>query len=1470
MFFLRITSSFLVIFFILLPVTYIFSQQTVQGKQAAVFEGPDQKAMYLKLIAGDYTIGRAPERYRYRGSDDVIILMENFFIDNSPGNPALPYQAYRIALPPDAVTRSLKVEVIHLVEEKIPGDYKIAPAPPRVFNQQSPPKDEIVQEMLMWDTGKEIEKGRNILVYNKNAFHPTDYCRITSRGQLRKWKVATVLYYPVRYNPVKSRLMCAKEISLKISFVRDPDILKQEKTKKLLRDSTFDKRARDLFLNYDMAKEWYLEPLRKENVKKAGDAPIDPDYAIITTEEIFYHCPVLKDPTVTPAENFCFFKQSQGYSVIVVTENKTFTVNEEGGSYTFIEGTGGYEDVPGDYPDKRPQRIRQWLMDKYLELGIEYVLLIGDPDPDSVGVDDRVGDVPMQMMRWAPAYELPTDFYYADLTGDWNYDNDEFVGEQTPINGETNLNSAVTGEFFSVRWEGVIAITGATSYVALAIIGHTDGRTKIWVDIDNDGFNETDIILDVPDTHNIQHFDYVIDYPMLNEPIYDRTFPIQIEYKHLGDNASFKCKSSRLLTERYVSYKHQTDPGTYENGLETYFYNNDTLTGDPVLAITQRNPYIKYIASGDWDNGGNIEGEAMGVDFYPEVIIGRIPFYSEDQNGDGEPDYQLLDSMLAKIIQYEGADIHQETWRRRVLFSAPYSSHRNSLGQYTIADYQGGEYLMNNVAPPPLWEWYRIHEEDYPDVFPDAEVNTGCTIDEMVNGWNDPDDPENGRGVVMWHTHGSQIQAQQVFEESRIPDLDNSKPSFILQLACVNGLPEVLEWDIIPHYPLGYTLLRDCPAIATISASRDSIGGSFNPNNIDINYPGNATLLYFFAKGIFNNRKVGDVLSHVCEHDATLPWEINKVCYNLYGDPTTSLFGENPRTNNDIVFLLDGSGSMRTEWKWQAAVNAVVLFYELLKKFRYPVFKDRYNNVIFRSHCTIASAATTTTIPPETGLKDLEVPITPHTFIPYEPQPGFCTPVGEGLEMALEQFRLDDEDSFYSNKTILLLSDGINNRGIDPLSVVIPEGIKVPAIGFGEDEIEPETIRDIARASGADFRITPSPLEVEDFFLQILCNTSWKLQDVSVFISDENNDTINDTATAAIDRDFATFIVIWDSAYSSLSFKLEPPGDGPAITPENLTGYEPMGIGYHAPSSRENHAYYVCKKIPQELMGEWRIVGVNDGNNDIPIDNVLCKVIEDPQTIADFHIENIDHYTGQPVTLTAHIAEDGKPITGLNKVYADLISSPDRSAGTLMSKHSPSPGYQTEVSFPEDRSVRNLYLCGVMDKLGLKTLSKTGGPRIYLHDDGVNGDAKAKDGIYTGLFIKTVLEGSYTFRFRARGIDKNGVVFDRTETLSEYIKFKADPEKTVVEIIALEVNRKEKRISATLKVIPRDMFGSYLGPFSGEKINVWSSKGYFSSKYKDNKDGSYTYTLIYPEDSSPLISVSVGNVIVSDRRKIKP
>lgn len=300
-----------------------------------------------------------------------------------PGSPMLPHKAYSVALPPDADWSTLDVQILTTEVEDIPGTFIIEPGPAAAT------WDEDIQILEWVVPADQITDCKDLSVYGEHSYYPGRFVDIVNLSQMRKWRYARLLYMPVQYNPVTGRLRVATRVEIELSFRRDPSLVDQA----LLNDKAMDDVARQMLFNYDAVRLWYTS-------EEAGLAPQQThDYVIITTNAI--------ESGSTRLWDFVTHKQNKGFSVLVITEDE-------------------YGGLTGQPPNGTAEKIRQWLINNYVSYGIENVLLIGNPDPST-------GNVPMKMC-WPRRHEWeyresPTDYFYADLTGDWDLDGDTYFGE---------------------------------------------------------------------------------------------------------------------------------------------------------------------------------------------------------------------------------------------------------------------------------------------------------------------------------------------------------------------------------------------------------------------------------------------------------------------------------------------------------------------------------------------------------------------------------------------------------------------------------------------------------------------------------------------------------------------------------------------------------------------------------------------------------------------------------------------------------------------------------------------------------------------------------------------------------------------------------------------------------------------------------------------------------------------------------
>lgn len=319
--------------------------------------------------------------------DGQFLMAQGFGSISSPGNPALPFKEVRVLLPPDVIPESVSVTLAGAKKTAKRLDRPIAPAPPFATSQGG-------RQAREWGRGKVIQGNRNMLVYQRDAFYPGSHVELISTGCARTSQVATVRYYPYRYNPVSGLLQEVSKGRIVVSYQRKR--VHESATRGPARgDAPFARHITAATVN-SVEAEQYHPHLGPTPIPANDDPPVS-SYVIITTASIANGSAKLQD--------FVAHKTTRGFSVAVRTES---------------DWGGGIGDVAAE-------NIRSYLQARYIADGIQYVLLIGNPDP----VD---GDVPMKMLwpRYASGTyrEAPSDYYYADLTGNWDLNGDGYYGDE--------------------------------------------------------------------------------------------------------------------------------------------------------------------------------------------------------------------------------------------------------------------------------------------------------------------------------------------------------------------------------------------------------------------------------------------------------------------------------------------------------------------------------------------------------------------------------------------------------------------------------------------------------------------------------------------------------------------------------------------------------------------------------------------------------------------------------------------------------------------------------------------------------------------------------------------------------------------------------------------------------------------------------------------------------------------------------
>jgi hypothetical protein len=600
------------------------------------------------------------------------------------------------------------------------------------------------------------------------------------------------------------------------------------------------------------------------------------DYVIITTNQI--------RNTSTALDDFVGHKVSRGFSVIIVTEDD-------------------FNQMTGPYPNRRAEKIRQWLVENRQAMGIKYVLLIGNPDPDDPMYTHDIGDekndpmyddddyIPMKQMwhnlpggltHWGDA----TDWYYADLTGNWDADGDGFYGEtpwlrqnDVPFSDLHGLNPAG----FSVRWTKNLALKQETTYQF--ILKQWQGARLIV-----DGI----VVLDHwPQTRRE------------SERIADVTLQagehkIVVEYYQNSGHGHIRA---------WMNLEYITARGEY--------FKNPDLIGPPAY-VAESDVIDKMWETTDFSESTTINefGLTGRVDLNAEVSVGRIPVYDND--------YKTLDRILRRTIDYENTAYHPS--RRRILLTM--KTMRNDHNDLLDKTYTLGEAITTQIAEPRGFSTYRIYDrDDYWDLIRPPE-STPCNQRNVRETWNLRGTGLPGFGIITWATHGNYLEAFDVlstyFRLSQWSDWGNTHGDypplltdiapFVFMASCHNGniyLPDCYsdsrrcepDFDrnqVDGRISLGYGMLRDL-AIATVSASEVSStwGGSvaFSPGIHDQYHAGliNETFAYLFTHEIVSkHNSVGNALKKIkythfgTAVDQYLTYH-EQLIFNLYGDPSLKL-----------------------------------------------------------------------------------------------------------------------------------------------------------------------------------------------------------------------------------------------------------------------------------------------------------------------------------------------------------------------------------------------------------------------------------------------------------------------------------------------------------------------------------------------------------------------------------------------------
>ena len=323
----------------------------------------------------------------------VIFKGDDLSLTRRAGEPAIPSRMVKLLLPSDAdlSTVEIKIEDVEFSELPVSGD--VLPVKPAFTRSET---GEMIKK---WPRDKNIFNGRDVDIYENDDLFPSFWVSSGdwNSGCYREWKIVSVPVSLFRWNPVSGNGQVFDYGKIVVKYDIEPICVNSSSLSNKRRTGLDGAFIEDIVDNFDKTIGTYSSSFGLTN-SSIGTMADDSGktIAVITTDEIRNNSQMLSE--------YVSLRESRGDSCIVAVES------DWGG------GTG----------DIAAENIRSWLQTNYLDMGITHILLIGNPHPDT-------GDVPMKKCTPDPENEdmidTPTDFYYAELTGNWDSDEDGIYGE---------------------------------------------------------------------------------------------------------------------------------------------------------------------------------------------------------------------------------------------------------------------------------------------------------------------------------------------------------------------------------------------------------------------------------------------------------------------------------------------------------------------------------------------------------------------------------------------------------------------------------------------------------------------------------------------------------------------------------------------------------------------------------------------------------------------------------------------------------------------------------------------------------------------------------------------------------------------------------------------------------------------------------------------------------------------------------
>ncbi|MFF3450541.1 VWA domain-containing protein [Streptomyces sp. NPDC002667] len=578
----------------------------------------------------------------------------------------------------------------------------------------------------------------------------------------------------------------------------------------------------------------------------------------------------------------------------------------------------------------------------------------------------------------------------------------------------------------------------------------------------------------------------------------------------------------------------------------------------------------------------------------------------------------------------------------------------------------------------------------------------------------------------------------------------------------------------------------------------------------------------------------------------------------------------------DIVLVLDRSGSMAAEDKWTNAVIATRALVHLIADARAGVNdQDRIGIVTFTDpggwHA-LPFSDEVETVMPLTGLEQAREAVNKLDL----GQPADNTNIGDGLVAALDL--LAGAGPIGDRRfTVVCMTDGIQNGGhyyigdtrpadappdtVEALTSVTGDRKKILAaarmyvIGLGSTIDAPV----LKQLTDTGFTQVFDPAGLPGVFTDMLH-----------FSQEVNRPVPSEHAPGALPSEAGRIYVTTTDADRVVLSVITPSTEGTiALDLWNGTEFVPPTSVTDVNVSPTDQAVSSGGSLPE---GEvvWRIGLLSDTTHELrPLTADQVLFYEDLHLKAELTLDRQTYATGDDMVLTVRIRHDAAPVLGA--VVRAELDAPAAGLGEALSAValSAAPSQETaatakpgagDVPPPAEQRIID-----AMRHNGWTCWPRHHAPGLFADGTDILHD-KEGTGDYSNTFSRVFKAGTYNWKVFVDGRDPDGNAFDRQLALSTVAEVKVDARTTRVRTERIPHHPSGLR-ATRITVTPQDVRHERLGPGHDGEVVFALKDGMFEEIVEHRPapvftDGTYQRVVLFKANQHPVVSVRAAGTLL--------